>query len=104
MPTKTEVERLHETYRQYGERETRHPKWCKENAGNQAIIAERTSALEALLRSSQLLPFHDQQILDVGCGTGAVLDGLRNWGAKPENLFGVDLLQERVEQACQRFP
>jgi ubiquinone/menaquinone biosynthesis C-methylase UbiE len=35
-------------------------------------------------------------VLDVGCGEGAVLRDLLRFGARPENLVGVDLLASRL--------
>jgi SAM-dependent methyltransferase len=39
------------------------------------------------------------EALDVGCGTGGWLRTLMEWGASPENLHGIDLLEDRVERA-----
>lgn len=44
------------------------------------------------------------RILDVGCGDGAQLRQFVQWGAKPENLFGVDLRPEVVETARSLHP
>lgn len=37
--------------------------------------------------------------LDVGCGTGAWLRTLEDWGASASRLHGVDLLPDRIERA-----
>lgn len=39
--------------------------------------------------------------LDVGCGEGRVLRKLLDWGANPENLFGIDLHQGAIEMAVE---
>jgi ubiquinone/menaquinone biosynthesis C-methylase UbiE len=39
------------------------------------------------------------RILEVGCGTGAWLRQFVAWGACPENICGMDLLPERIEEA-----
>lgn len=44
------------------------------------------------------------RILDVGCGRGATLRLFLEYGAKPSNLFGVDLLSDRVDQARELNP
>lgn len=41
----------------------------------------------------------DARILDVGCGDGAFLNWLVHAGAKPENLHGVDLMDNRIARA-----
>ncbi len=43
-------------------------------------------------------------ILDIGCGTGNWLRDFVRWGAPPENLCGVDLLPDRVDQARKFSP
>lgn len=43
-------------------------------------------------------------ILDVGCGDGNMLRRLVLWGALPENLCGVDLLESRIERARYLSP
>ena len=39
------------------------------------------------------------RILDVGCGTGFWLREFVRWGARPENISGIDLLPERIAEA-----
>jgi 2-polyprenyl-3-methyl-5-hydroxy-6-metoxy-1,4-benzoquinol methylase len=46
----------------------------------------------------------DLKILDVGCGGGGLLRQLLRYGATPENLYGVDLLEDRVEVAKRLSP
>ncbi|MCI0404986.1 MAG: class I SAM-dependent methyltransferase, partial [candidate division Zixibacteria bacterium] len=46
----------------------------------------------------------EKKILEVGCGWGSWLLLFLSWGARPENLCGIDLLPERVETARQRLP
>jgi len=43
-------------------------------------------------------------ILDLGCGEGFWLRQLIQWGARPENLFGVDLLEERIKEGKTLCP
>jgi SAM-dependent methyltransferase len=45
-----------------------------------------------------------EKILDVGCGRGYWLRQLVQWGARPENLFGIDLIQDRVQDAKRFCP
>ncbi|GBC92254.1 Phthiotriol/phenolphthiotriol dimycocerosates methyltransferase [bacterium HR15] len=44
------------------------------------------------------------RILDVGCGDGSVLRRLVLLGARPENLCGIDLLEEHIQHAQQVSP
>ena len=43
-------------------------------------------------------------ILDVGCGTGGLLRDFIKYGATPDNLYGIDLLEERIEAAKKLSP
>lgn len=71
---------------------------------NLYIYQERERALLNLLRRHRLLPLGDRRVLDVGCGTGAVLRDFLRYGANPENLYGVDLLEGRIESARHLNP
>jgi SAM-dependent methyltransferase len=44
------------------------------------------------------------KILEVGCGAGFWLREFVKWGARPEHLFGVDILPERVATARRLSP
>lgn len=52
-----------------------------------------------LIQDLQLTTLHDLKILDVGCGDGNMLRRLVEWGAQPENLFGIDASASIVEDA-----
>lgn len=38
-------------------------------------------------------------VLDVGCGNGALLRMLMEWGCAPANLHGIDILETRIQEA-----
>jgi len=44
------------------------------------------------------------RVLDVGCGSGNWLRQLCTWGARVDNLHGVDLLPDRIERARELSP
>lgn len=100
MASSDEVSRLIRVYREYEQREH----WSDLNAGNRAILEERRRVLGRILAKHDLLPLADRRILDVGCGQGQVLASLMAYGAAPGNLFGLDLLPQRIDIAKQRFP
>lgn len=104
MSSPNEVERLRQVYSEYGASDATRSRWSAENVGNQCLLHERTDVLRCLLTDHGLLPLTEQRILDVGCGVGKVLAGLTEWGAQPKNLYGVDLLQKRIEAAQKNFP
>ncbi len=53
--------------------------------------------LRIFLGSHQEL--QDMRILDIGCGDGNVLRRFVSLGARPENLCGIDLIEERIDRA-----
>jgi ubiquinone/menaquinone biosynthesis C-methylase UbiE len=60
---------------------------------------ERERRTLALLARELSAPISTLRILDVGCGTGNWLMDVVRWGAAPENVFGVELLADRVATA-----
>jgi ubiquinone/menaquinone biosynthesis C-methylase UbiE len=99
MPTRHEVDRLLGTYARRAAVAT----WAPHNAGNQAILRERGRVSARLLRRHGLVPPRGR-ILEVGCGHGHALAALRGLGARSGQLFGVDLLHDRLEEARRRQP
>jgi ubiquinone/menaquinone biosynthesis C-methylase UbiE len=59
--------------------------------------------LELLARSG-CLPISTKKILEVGCGTGFWVRDFLKWGARPENIIGVDLLFSRLSEARRMSP
>ena len=97
-----ESERIQRIYRTY--MESVRSRWNPENPGNQAIAAERRRRMAALLRRCGLFPGAGSQVLEVGCGSGNILGGLLSWGVPAENLYGIDLLPERIAAAREAYP
>ena len=104
MPTNHEVERLTQVYHTYRESYAIQAQWDESNPGNRAILQERQRAIRRLLSVHGFLPLADRRVLEAGCGSGKVLASLLELGARPENLYGVDLLPERIAEAKQCYP
>lgn len=104
MQTRAEVDRLRGVYEQYAAAGLGASKWSSANRGNQAMLAERERKTHDLLQRFGFFPLAARRILDVGCGTGEPLGRFADWGAKPENLFGVDLIPERIRTARLNIP
>ena len=104
MPTEPEVERLKETFRTYRDSASTQARWDGNNRGNKLIGRERTLATGKLLGHQGLVPLGDRRVLEVGCGSGDKLAELLDLGAKPEALFGIDLLDERIGDAKAKHP
>jgi ubiquinone/menaquinone biosynthesis C-methylase UbiE len=104
MPNKTEVERLTDVYRSYRESQAIQAQWDEQNPGNQAILKERRDTVRRVLDSHGFLPLDGRKALEVGCGSGKVLASLLEFGAKTEDLYGVDLLPDRIDDGRKRYP
>ena len=103
METHSEVERLQHVYREYNLRGLGRSKWSPANRGNQAIRDECQARLGEALRRSGFLPLTNRRVLDVGCGSGARLAAFEDMGAHAENLFGIDLIPERINAARNNY-
>ena len=99
-----EVERIARVYHRYRDDPDVQAQWRTDNHGNRAILRERERGMEQLLRDYGRWSLDGSTILEVGCGSGNVLAGLRKWGARPKRLYGVDLLPERIAAARKRYP
>ena len=55
------------------------------------------------LRENGFYPLENKTILEIGCGMGNWLVDLGKWGAKRQNLSGIDLDQGRIEKAKSRL-
>jgi ubiquinone/menaquinone biosynthesis C-methylase UbiE len=60
--------------------------------------------LLAMLKRHSFSNLAGQKILDVGCGSGQWLQRFINYGACPENLYGIDLFAQHIERAQCLYP
>ena len=104
MLTDHEVQRLKQVYNVYRESQAIQAQWDESNLGNHAILRERQRAIRSLLSTHGFLPLTSCRVLEVGCGSGKVLASLLELGARPENLYGMDLLPERIAEAQKHYP
>jgi SAM-dependent methyltransferase len=71
---------------------------------NLFLLQSRERRFLDLLRSADLLPLTGRPVLEVGCGSGGILRDLIRYGARAQDLHGVDLLEERVRSANELTP
>jgi len=72
--------------------------------GHLFMIQERERRLLGLLKKKNLAPLESKTVLEVGCGTGYWLRQFINWGVRPRNIQGIDLLADRVDEARRLCP
>jgi ubiquinone/menaquinone biosynthesis C-methylase UbiE len=68
-----------------------------------AAEGRKKEILSALTRGG-CIPLDSLRILEIGCGTGYWLQTFVRWGARPENITGIDLLPERIAEAAILCP
>jgi len=96
--------RVEKVFRRYYANGGRSSAWSAENRGNRKIALRRAESVEAALRAAGAFPDGERLLLEIGCGTGALLAWLIDRGAVPANLHGVDLLDERIVEAQRALP
>ena len=99
-----ELERLRSEYAQRRQRLDGLDTYSLFNPGHLYMTQQRQRALLALLRREGLLPFAQQRMLEVGCGSGGVLREFLWYGATPASLHGAELLVWRVAEAKALTP
>lgn len=98
-PAREDLDRLREEYQRRRQdaslRQTNSPF----NPGYWFTIQNRQRDLLAMLRRHGLDDLRGRRVLEVGCGSGGVLTEFLCFGAPAPNLYGVDLLPWRLEEA-----
>ena len=74
------------------------------NATHLYAMQELERGLLRLLRRHGFDALHGQRILEIGCGTAVWLREFVKWGASPERLTGIDLLEDRIAEARRVSP
>jgi SAM-dependent methyltransferase len=99
--TQGEEARIRTAYEKRGADDRRYS-WF--SPGQQFIAQQRERRILALLHRHGFAGLESKAILEVGCGTGQWLREFIKWGARPENVTGVDLLPDRVFKAQELCP
>jgi ubiquinone/menaquinone biosynthesis C-methylase UbiE len=74
------------------------------NKGALFMRHRREEEILAILSRFKMTNLEDKKILDLGCGSGMVLRDFLNYGAEPENCYGIDLLPQAIEKAQRLSP
>jgi ubiquinone/menaquinone biosynthesis C-methylase UbiE len=98
---RTEEARIRAAYARREEDDTRYS-WS--SPGYQFMMQRRELRLLALFRRYDCEDLAAKKILEVGCGTGQWLRDFVKWGARPENVTGIDLLPQRLSRARRLCP
>jgi SAM-dependent methyltransferase len=74
------------------------------NPGQLFMFQERERRILGLLQQHGYEDLESKKLLEIGCGSGHWLREFIKWGARPENVVGIDVLEDRVAQARQLCP
>lgn len=99
-----DIQRLRQEYSHRAERLKTNNLYSSDNPAHQWMIADRHKNILEFLNLKLTRNLADLQILEIGCGSGGVIQEFIQSGAKPAGLTGVDLLIDRLEQASDDLP
>jgi SAM-dependent methyltransferase len=99
MSEHSDVDRLRAEYAQRARRPELADRYSLFNPAQLFAIQQRQRAILNCLRRNHLYPLDERRILELGCGSGGVLLEALGFGAAPGNLFGADLLLDRLQMA-----
>lgn len=90
--------------RAWAKRQENDPRYGWSNAGHVFNVQGRERAVLRALTRHGYLPLAGRTVLEVGCGTGHWLRDFIRWGARPEDVAGIDLLPKRIADARRLCP
>lgn len=65
---------------------------------------ERQLKMLKYFRKLGMSSLRESRILDIGCGSGGTLCRLLDFGAEPNNCFGIDLVPKHIQAARRNHP
>lgn len=74
-------------------------RYRRTNSGQLYSLHEREAAMASALRRTGRTSLSGLRILDLGCGRGSTLRLLLEYGADPDLLFGIDLMEDHIQDA-----
>jgi ubiquinone/menaquinone biosynthesis C-methylase UbiE len=95
-----ELTRIHAAYA----RRTNPSRYSLFDPANLLAAQECEKEILSALTREGCCPLDNLKILEIGCGTGYWLCEFIRWGARPENVTGIDLLSERIAEATMLCP
>lgn len=104
MTPNTSIAAEEERIRQAYSRRAADRRYSWFSRGNLWMAQRRERDVLDALRRNGMDDLSTKTVLDVGCGHGQWIADFIKWGARPENLCGVDLLPERIAAARVRLP
>jgi ubiquinone/menaquinone biosynthesis C-methylase UbiE len=104
MQPSNEIERLKEEYKDRERRLVDSDVYSLFNQAHLFTIQQRQRALVNVLNKHKLINLQDLSVFEMGCGNGGVLTEYLTLGVRPGNLFGIDLMFDRLRHAHHILP
>ena len=103
-PAHHDLRRLRREYASRAERLADSDIYALSNPAYLFTIQQRQRETLKLLQAEAILPLANKRVLELGCGSGGVLQEYLLYGAAPTMLHGTDLLPDRLGAARTRLP
>jgi glycosyltransferase involved in cell wall biosynthesis len=100
----SDLDRLRAEYADRERRLAEQDRYSVFNPAQLFLIQQRQRAVLALLKRHGLTSLAERRCLEAGCGKGGVLLEYLNYGVKPCQLHGVDVLPVSLQVAQQTLP
>ena len=72
---------------------------------NKGLLFQQLATYRSIVEALRYIEFNNEAcILDVGCGSGQSLRQLLDIGYLPYNMFGIDIIKDRIIDGDNRFP
>lgn len=104
MNSGADFTRLRNEYKNRDHRLAESDLYALHNPANLFMFQQRQRDIVSLLNQFEIFPLGQQRILEVGCGKGQIMHEFLGYGAAPECLYGIDILEHHVRKAAHTLP
>jgi len=100
----SEIERIQQEYADREKRFAGSDLYSMFNVAHLFAVQQRQRATLKILRKMGVNRLVDIKLLEIGCGSGRILQEFLHFGIPSRNLYGLDLLMDRLSQAHAQLP
>lgn len=104
MPLALDLQRLKDEYASREVRLAGDNRYSIFNPAYLFAVQQRQRSVLSALHVYGVNNLSNRSLLEVGCGSGGVLLEFLSYGIKPRNVYGIDLLPNRLIEAHDRLP